>query len=157
MNTLQEHLLKQMIRSQVSHGFVRRHLLTCVPAICYERPSYSYCKSNWKWQISKTIEISEVPDIPLDFRDESQIIKWFWREVVLICREVQVWMPFFKAETLAYLSANFCDGLSLIGAEIFALEICLDNHNNFEDKNSVCIRFIYLMMLISARSWALCV
>ena len=47
------------------------------------------------------------------------------------------------------LSENF-DGLSLTGAEIFAFEICLEYRTNFEDKNSVFTRFMYLMMLISA-------
>ena len=29
----------------------------------YESPNYSQCKSNWKWQISKTIAVPEVPDM----------------------------------------------------------------------------------------------
>ena len=54
------------------------------------------------------------------------------------------------------LSRNL-DGLSLTGAEIFAFEICLENRTNFEEKNSVLTRFIYLKMLTLVRSWALCV
>ena len=49
------------------------------------------------------------------------------------------------------LRENF-DEISLTGAEIFAFEICLENFTNIEEKNSVLTRFIYLMMLISARS-----
>ena len=48
------------------------------------------------------------------------------------------------------------NGWSLLGAEIFPFEICLENRTNFEDKNLVFTCFIYLMILISARSWALC-
>ena len=48
------------------------------------------------------------------------------------------------------LSENF-DWLSLTGAKIFAFEICLENHINFEEKNSVLTRFMYLMMENSSR------
>ena len=53
------------------------------------------------------------------------------------------------------LSNNF-DGLSLTGAKIFAFEICLENRTDFEENNSVLTLFIYLMMLLSERSSALC-
>ena len=71
---------------------------------------------------------------------------WFARRYKFWCRLHSWCLP---------LSENF-DGWSLLGAELFAFEICLENCTNFEDKNLVFTRFIYLMILISARSWALC-
>ena len=53
------------------------------------------------------------------------------------------------------LSENF-DGLSLKEAKIFSFEIGLENRTDFEEQNSVLTRFIYLMMMISAWSWAFC-
>ena len=46
--------------------------------ISYESPSYSKCKFNWKWKISKTIAVPVVPDMSkeaLEFSDESYRIK----------------------------------------------------------------------------------
>ena len=38
------------------------------------------------------------------------------------------------AETLAYLSADFFDELSLTLADILAYQICFENRTNFEEK-----------------------
>ena len=52
-----------------AHVFQPYHMI-----ISYKSPIYSQCKSNWKWQISKTIAVPKVPDMSkesLEFRDES--------------------------------------------------------------------------------------
>ena len=54
----------------------------------------------------------------------------------------------FKAEALAHLSEKML--MDYLLQEIFAFEIYLENCTNFEEKNSVFTRFMYLMMLISA-------
>ena len=56
---------------------------------------------------------------------------------------VRIWLLvriFNRWYSCLALSENF-DGLSLTGAKIFAFKICLENHTNFEEKNSVFTRW----------------
>ena len=89
--------------------FILQHFQSICLIISCESPNYSYYKSNWKWQISKTIEVSEVPDMSKESLDSPGGTSFD---------------PIFKAGLP--LSENF-DGLSLLGAEIFAFGICLEN------------------------------
>ena len=105
---------------------------------------------------TKTSIINDGPENEVSWRSRyikriSGVQRWILNNKIILSLGGRSLNVVFKAETLDYLSANF-DELSLTGAEIFTLEICLENRTKFLGVRCCVARVLSRNLIVFAQN-----